>query len=171
VTSGPQSLYRPRPRVKALRTPAGSYRPFRLARPSIPTKLGWTRDLPLTGLPVYNPQTVFTCFRSSRNVFGPLCYIDRSYVRRILNCTTISYYTYSSVTPTLQQLRVLVDIHRGFLRTTPMPCRQQNVTVSTVMVDVLKSLQCVRNPEKDARESTCPKSHATVRVVSAKIRL
>jgi hypothetical protein len=71
--------------------------------------------------------------------------------------------------PTLQQLRVLVHIHRGFLRSTPMPCRQQNAAVSTVMVDVLKSTHCVRNPEKDERESTCPKSHATIRVLSAKV--
>ena len=73
--------------------------------------------------------------------------------------------------PTLRRLRVLVHIHRAFLRTTPMPCRQQNATVSTVMVDVLKSIHCVRNPEKDDRESKCPKSHATVRLLSEKVRL
>jgi hypothetical protein len=46
-------------------------------------------DLPLTRLPIHNPQTVCTlCFRSLRNVFGLLRYIVRSYVYRILNRIT-----------------------------------------------------------------------------------
>jgi hypothetical protein len=43
----------PAPPSRAPRTTAGNYRPFRLARSSIPTELGLEPDLPLTRLPVH----------------------------------------------------------------------------------------------------------------------
>jgi hypothetical protein len=50
----------PAPPSRASRTPAGNYRPFRLARYSNRVRLN--PDLPLTRLPVHNSQTVFTLF-------------------------------------------------------------------------------------------------------------
>jgi hypothetical protein len=43
-------------------------------------RVGLEPNLPLTRLLTHNPQTVYTYFRSLRNVFDPLRYIARSYV-------------------------------------------------------------------------------------------
>jgi hypothetical protein len=66
----------PAPPSRAPRTTAGNYRPFRLARSSIPTELGLEPDLPLTRLPVHTSRPFHSVSDLLRNVFDPLRYIS-----------------------------------------------------------------------------------------------
>jgi hypothetical protein len=68
--------------------------------------------LPLTRLPAHKPQTICTLFSVLyATSFGPLRHTARSYVHMVLNRITISYHTYSSVTPTNQPGTCSSDSH------------------------------------------------------------